>query len=152
MSTEPSLQTLVGMRVSLVWFSDYSICYVELGALSARKVLPNGLTGNPFGNATVFLGYDWLVKTSLEELSRLALHANAKKRDVLTAKMIGQTIESACLSAPGLEIEIRLSNGITLMSASSNDEEPTWDVGFDGYSAGVLGVEKRMLRFLSESR
>jgi hypothetical protein len=140
------------MSVSHVWFSDYSICYIELGALSAGRVLPNGLTGSPFGEATVFLGYDWLVKSEREELSRLALHANVNERDVLAAKMIGQTIELASLSATGLEIEITLSDGVTLSSVSSNNEHPTWDVGFDGYSAGVLGIEDRMLRFRSGNR
>jgi hypothetical protein len=122
------------MRVSHVWFSDYSICYIELGTLSDGRVLPNGLTGNPFGEATVFLGYDWLVKSGTKAFSRLALHAHVHERDVLGAKMIGQTIESACLDEAGLEIEIGLSNGVILMSASSNDEDPTWDVGVNGYS------------------
>lgn len=152
MDTEPSLQALVGMNVSHAWFSDYSICYIELGALSAGRVLPNGLTGSPFGEATMFFGHDWLVKFEREELSRLALHANVNERDVLTARMIGQTIELASVNVTGLEIELSLSNGVTLMSVSSSNEDPTWDVGFDGYSAGVLGVENRMLRFRSGTR
>jgi hypothetical protein len=127
---EHSLQALVGMRVSHIWFSDYSICYVELGALSAGRVLRNGKTGNPRGEASVFLGYDWLIKSGYEELSRLELHANMDERDVLASKMIGQTIDSACLGATRLEIEIGISNGVVLKSASSFDEDPTWNVQF----------------------
>lgn len=128
MGTEPSLQALVGMSVSHIWFSDYSICYIELGALSAGRVLRNGRTGSPSGEATVFLGYDWLIKSGREELSRLELHANVDERDVLASRMIGQTIESACLDATRLEIEIGISNGVILVSASSFDEDPTWHV------------------------
>jgi hypothetical protein len=127
------------MRVSHVWFSDYSICYIEFGTLSAGRVLPNGLTGRPFGEATLFLGYDWLLKSGPEELSRLELHANVNERDVLAAKMTGETIELARLGETGLEIEIRLSNGIILVSVSSDDEDPSWDVGFDGHRGAIYG-------------
>jgi hypothetical protein len=120
------------MSVSHVWFSDYSVCYIELGTLFAGRVLPNGLTEHPFGEATVFLGYDWLLKSGSGELSRLELHVNVDKRNVLAAKMIGETIELARLGETGLEIEIGLSNGMILVSVSSNDEDPSWDVGFDG--------------------
>jgi hypothetical protein len=135
------------MSVSLVWFSDYSICYIEFGMLSAGRVLPNGLTGHPFGETTLFLGYDWLIKSGPGELSRLELHANVNQRDVLAAKLIGETIELACLGETGLEIKIGLSNGMILRSVSSNDEDPSWDVAFNGYGGGVLGIEDRMLRF-----
>jgi hypothetical protein len=125
------------MSVSHVWFSDYSICYIESGTLSAGRVLPNGLTGHPFGEATVFLGYDWLLKSAPGELSRLKLHANVNERNLLAAKMIGETIELARLGETGLEIEIGLSNGMILVSVSSNDEDPSWDVGFDGSRRAV---------------
>lgn len=118
------------MSVSHIWFSDYSICYVELGALSAGRVLRNGATGYPSGEATVFLGYDWRIKSGHEELSRLELHVDLDKRDALASKMIGQTIESACLGATRSEVEIGISNGLILISASSFDEDPTWGVQF----------------------
>jgi hypothetical protein len=104
------------MSVSHVWFSDYSICYIESGTLSAGRVLPNGLTGHPFGEATMFLGYDWLLKSGPGEFSRLELHANVDKRNVLAATMIGEAIEFACLDETGLEIEIGLSNGMILVN------------------------------------
>jgi hypothetical protein len=76
----------------------------------------------------VFLGYDWLIRFGPEELSRLRLHADLNKRDVLASKMIRQTVESACVDAIRAEIEVRLLNGIRLMSTSTFDEDPTWDV------------------------
>jgi hypothetical protein len=140
------------MSVSHVWFSGYSVCYIEFGTLSAGRVLPNGLTGHPFGEATLFLGYDWLLKSGPAALSRLELHANVNERDLLAAKMIGETIELACLGETGLEIEIGLSNGMILMSVSSDDEDPGWDVGFDGYRGGVLGIEDGSLQFRTGRR
>lgn len=131
MDARPSPQTIVGMRVSDVWFSDYSICYMELGHLFPGRVLPNGSTSHPVGEITVFLGYDWSAVIAGVEVSRMAYHAHRDERDTLVASVVGATIESASLVEPDMEIEIGLSTGVLLKSASTDNERPDWDVGFN---------------------
>lgn len=138
--------------MSHVWFSDYSVCYIELGALSAGPVLRNGLIGNPTGEVTVFLGYDWLAKAGGPQRSRLELHTKLDEREKLAAKMVGQTIESIGVVEPDLQIEIGLSAGMTLTSVSSDDENPNWDVRFNKYREGILRIEDRKVQFRRGSR
>ena len=83
----PLLQTLVGEVISHVWFSDYSICYLELGELKAGRKLPNGRIGSPSGEFTLFLGYDWQAEISGHSSYRLDFHANEFERESLVTKL-----------------------------------------------------------------
>lgn len=152
MGTEPSLQTLVGMSVSHIWFSDHSVCYIELGTLSSGRVRRDGLVENSVGEVTVFLGYDWSAKSAGFKVMRKEFHTHTNERDALTARIVGATIESVCLAEHGLEIEIGISTGDTLTSASSKGEEPNWDVGFNSYRDGWLHIEDRRLQFSTGNR
>ena len=147
MVTLPSFKTLSGMLVSHVWFSDHSICYLELGPLAPGRVRPNGSVGNPVGEVTVFLGYDWLVKSASSKAFRKDLHENKNERDALVIKIIGATVESTSLFESSLEIEIHLSSGLTLVSFSTDDDGPDWNVGFNGYRNGWLNIEGGRLQF-----
>lgn len=119
------------MRVSHVWFSDHSICYLELGALAPGRMRKNGTVGNPRGEATVFMGYDWFIKGSDFEFSRKDLHPQQDKLDALTNKIVGASIESASLSEGGNELEISLSVGYTIASISPDNDGPDWSVTFN---------------------
>lgn len=147
MSTEPSLQTLAGMLVSHVWFSDYSICYLELGSLSPRRSRPNGSAGNAVGEVTVFLGYDWGVERAGVALSRIELHKHENERDALVASMLGAPILTASLAEPGMEMKIGLSTGVIITTASSEGEDPDWNVVFRRFRNGWLHIQGGRLQF-----
>ena len=133
--------------MSHIWFSDHSICYLELGALAAGGVRSNGSIGNPVGEVTVFLGYDWEAKSPGLKVTRKFSHAHKDEQNALKARILGATVSSATLSEYGLQSQICLSSGVALSSASPEDEEPDWDVGFNGYRDGWLGIEGGKLHF-----
>lgn len=133
--------------MSHAWFSDYSICYLELGSLGPGRVRPNGSVGNPRGEICVFLGYDWLVQSASAKFVRLDLHEDKAERDALFARIIGATVASASLCEDGLEIELRLSTGLTLQSVSTDDDGPDWGLGFHGELDGWLVTKNGSLQF-----
>lgn len=87
--------------------------------------------GNPRGEATVFMGYDWFIKGSELEFSRKDLHPQQNKLDALANKIVGASIEFASLSEGGNELEIALSMGYTLASISPDNDGPDWSVTFN---------------------
>lgn len=133
MGKEPCIESLAGMLLSHIWFSDHSICYLELGKLAPGLAKSNGSIGNPVGEVTVFLGYDWFVKTPRSKVTRQYFHKHQNERDELVTKNIGATIESAFFSERGEEIEILTSTGDILISASSVTGQSDWKVEFNGY-------------------
>jgi hypothetical protein len=134
------------MRVSHIWFSDHSICYLELGSLTPGRVQRNG-SRNSAGEVTIFLGYDWSAQSAGLNVLRKDFQKHKDERDALVARILDATIKSVSLAGHGSEIEICISTGVTLISASSEGEEPDWDVGFNGYRDGRLGIEGGKLRF-----
>jgi hypothetical protein len=124
----PSFLALIGEPVNHVWFSDYSICYLELGELKPGRTLPNGQLGSPSGEFTLFLGYDWNVEFGGLHRSRLDLHGNDIERESLMAQFQGAVVRSVDLVAGSSEIEIRLSTNIVLRTASADGEDPSWSI------------------------
>jgi hypothetical protein len=96
---------------SHVWFSDHSICYLELGSLGPGRVRPNGSVGNPRGEVTVFMGYDWLVTGPDFSKSRKDLHPQQKDLETIVEKIIGARVELAIIGLDD-DIEISLSTGL----------------------------------------
>lgn len=143
----PSIQVLVGEIVSHVWFSDYSICYLEFGALKAGARLPNGRLGNPSGEFTLFLGYDWVSEVCGLHRTRLELHANALTRDSLAAMLQGTVVRSVNLVAGSSEIELCFSTDIVVRTASDEAGDPSWIITFDKHIQGYLCIEDRELKF-----
>ena len=103
--------------------------------------------GNPTGEVTIFLGYDWIAKNAESELGRRDVHQNKHELDALVAVVLGASVECACLGKEGMEIEISLSTGVTLFSASLDLEGPDWDVGFNKNRRGWLHVKGGRLQF-----
>lgn len=90
----------------------------------------NGTVGNPRGEVTVFLGYDWLATSSGYLISRKEIHMHDVDLKALTVKVVGAMIESASLSEHSNELEISPSTGYVLASFSS-DNETDWSVCFN---------------------
>jgi len=143
----PSIQTLVGEVISQVWFSDYSICYLELGILKAGRILPNGRIGTPSGEFTVFLGYDWKAQVNGFDKSRLDFHTNDVERASLVASLQGAAIRTIELRTSDSEIEICLSTGMTILTVSNEDDDPSWSIRFDKQFQGHLCIEDHKLEF-----
>lgn len=146
---QPSVRILVGEIISHVWFSDYSICYLELGALKAGLKLPNGIVGNPDGEFTLFLGYDWTSEVSGQVKTRLDFHANESERELFVAKLHNAVIRSVDLITENCEIEIGLSTGVVLRTVSDKADGPDWSIKFDKQVQGYLCVKNRKLMFES---
>jgi hypothetical protein len=141
------IQTLVGEVISHIWFSDYSICYLELGALKAGRKLRNGRIGNPRGEFTVFLGYDWRAEIAGRSRSRLDFHAKEFERVALVTKLEGAVIRSIELMAENFEIEIGLSTDVVLRTISDKGGDPDWSIKFDKQVQGYLCIENHELKF-----
>jgi hypothetical protein len=143
----PLVQSLIGEVVSHVWFSDYSICYLELGALGAPRKLPNGRVGSPNGEITVFLGYDWKSELAGLQRSRLDFHANQTERESLVSKLQGAVVRTVELIAASAELEIGLSTGIILRTTSDEGEDPDWSIKINKQVQGYLCIENQELKF-----
>jgi len=128
MTNTPSLQDVVGEMVSHPWFSDYSICYLELGALKAGKQYANGRVGYPRGQFSIYLGGDW-------------------EAEAFVASIRGAVIQAVALVEGSFELEIRLSTGAVLRTISECPDEPEWDVRFDNQVRGRLFFRDGELTF-----
>jgi hypothetical protein len=131
LAADLSLQRLHGLRISHVWFSDHSVCYLELGRLGPGRIRPNGSVGNPRGEATLFMGYDWLVTGTDFAKSRADLHPRQDELETIMKKVLGAQVELATLSETNDEIEIFLSTGLKLLSVCHDNDGPDWSVNFN---------------------
>ena len=122
------VQSLVGEKVSYVWFSDYSICYLELGELQGGRRLPNDRVGSPRGEITVFLGYDWESTFSCVRKSRLNLHAHRGERNSLVSMVQGAVVCTVKVVETDGELEIGLSTGVVLLTISDQGADPDWSI------------------------
>ena len=143
----PLVQSLTGQVISHVWFSDYSICYLELGVLRAGRKLPNGRIGSPEGEFTVFLGYDWRSEFNGLQRSRLDFHANEADRKSLVSKLHGAVVLTVELIAASAELEIGLSTGVVLRTVSDEGDDPDWCIGIHKKVQGYLCIENQKLKF-----
>lgn len=150
MNHVPSIQALIGESISYVWFSDYSICYLELGVLKEGRKLPNGRNGRPNGEITVFLGYDWNAEIGGMRRSRLELHSSSLERDSFAEQLHGAIIQSVELMAETNEIELRFSSGMTLRTSSDVGEVPSWGINFERPVQGHLCVINQALGFVAK--
>ena len=148
MTNTPSLQDVVGEMVSHPWFSDYSICYLELGALKAGRQYANGHVGNPSGQYSIYLGDDWEAEYSGQHRSRRQLHASSDEEyEAFVASIRGAVIQAVALVEGSFELEIRLSTGVVLRTISECPDEPEWDVRFDNRVRGLLFFSDGELSF-----
>lgn len=144
---EPSIQNLVGQVLADMWFSDYSICYLELGELQPHSILANGRVGSPRGQFTIFLGYDWSAEFAGLHKTRLELHAHPSERDLLVERLLGTSIQKIDVISDDLELEISFASGVVLRTRSSEGDQSDWSVRFSGSLNGYLHVQERPLTF-----
>lgn len=147
----PSLQVLLGKTISHVWFSDYSVCYLELGLLQPGKTRPDGSPDNPVGDYTLFLGYEWAVNASERFLLRKEIHSCEQEKIWLVDKLQGSVIKSIEVGSKNCELEIDLSTGIKLKTLSNDSNNPDWDVRFNNLNS-YLYIDDKEMKFFHESK
>jgi hypothetical protein len=130
------------MTISHVWFGFGSALFLELGALSERK-RKDGSIGNPQGEITVMVDFDWRV-----ELQRSILggsNDSKRRRTSISKKLLGTTIISVQVIGRIPELQLQLANGLWIVTFSHDKGQPTWAVGFKALGLGWLCVKRGKL-------
>lgn len=110
------LAGFVGRTVASVWFSDYSVMYLEFGEVIAPR------RNNPQHEQTIFLGYDWIL--DLPDSGRVQRFDRDDTR--VDALLRGQKLLSIDLEADG-ELKIVFGSGSVLRTKTEDDGGPDWD-------------------------
>ena len=139
----PTLEMLVGKRVSHVWLGDYSALYVELGELSPGRIRRNGSIGNPRGEITIYVGFDWRI----EKIKSIVggRNASTKKRCSIVEGLLQRTVETVEISSRIPELQIQFSSGLWLVTFNPNAGQPNWSIGFNALGLGHLCVNRGSL-------
>jgi hypothetical protein len=131
------------MTVSHVWFGHGSALFLELGILSPGKKRKDGSIGNPQGEITVMVDYDWRVE---RQRSILGGSSDSPKRRVsISNKLLNVTITSAQTVGRIPELQLQFSNGLWVVTFSHDEGQPTWAVGFKSLGLCWLCVERGKL-------
>ena len=109
------LQRFEGRVVESVWFSDYSIMYLELGEVvdAARN--------HPQHEHSIFLGYDWVLQLQDGEVLERLAREDAR----VDACLRGQPILSVCV-VDDQALRIDFADGARLQSRSRVGDPPEW--------------------------
>lgn len=128
------------MTVSHVWFGHGSALFLELGALSdGRKRRKDGSVGNAQGEITVMVDFSWRVE---RQRSILCGSGDSKKSWASASKkLLGASVLSAQVVGRIPELELKLSNGLWLVTFTHYEGQPTWAVGFKALGLGWLCVK-----------
>ena len=139
----PTLEMLVGKKVSHVWFGDYSALYIELGELSLGKVRRNGTTGNPRGEITIYVGFDWRIEKAKSIVGGKNL--SRKKRRSIIGGLPQRTIEKIEIVGRIPELQIQFSSSLWLITFNLSASQPDWSIGFNAMGLGHLCVNRGSL-------
>lgn len=117
---------LVGMEVSHLWKGYGTAIFLEFGALSPGRGLPNGSPGNPVGQISIGIEWSWRIEdaTSIvcgswseQELWEPAFDLIRKSR-VSALSLFGRLPE----------IDLALDGGRHLVSFATAEGQPQWSL------------------------
>jgi len=129
MKPETLLNTLVGMPVSHVWFSDYSVFYLELGELTpSTQRRRDGSLMNPHGEARIYAGFDWRIERSHSICC--GRHDSVTRRESVIRSLVGTVVTEANVSGRVHELSIGFSNGLWLATFDMSPGGPEWHILF----------------------
>lgn len=133
----PSIGLLINKPVSCVWLGDYSALYLECGALSPGRLRRDGSVGNPVGEITVYLGFEWLIK---QDGSLLKSDTRPVPIQSIVGQLSGVIIISAGLCAKRKNLELVFSHSSRLVTLSGDENDPEWSVSFNTNPLGHLSI------------
>ena len=138
------IESLLGRRISHAWLS-HSALYLELGPLSPGRQLKRGGVGNPRGQLSIFVGYEWRIERLMSILGGSG--TNPRRRNNLVTQLIEQNIETVQTIGRLPELYLGLSSGLSLVTFSTESGQPEWGVHFNEGNSGYLGVKRGSIRF-----
>ncbi len=147
MKHEELLSKMIGMSVSHVWFSDYSVVYFELGVLTPSEMKRrDGSLMNPRGQMAIYAGFDWRIE---RPQSVFCSRDSSKKQRVSACQsLVGTQITEAMLYGRVPELSVGFSSGLWLATFSLSRGDPEWTVSFKdlgihlSIKRGRLTIEK----------
>ncbi|HMW17907.1 MAG TPA: hypothetical protein PKN13_11795 [Accumulibacter sp.] len=138
-----SLNSLVGLPVSHVWFGHGSALFLELGPLSESR-LQDGSLANPKGSVTVMADFGWRIE---KPRSIACGSGDSKARCTAVArKLVGAMIADAQVVGRIPELYLEFSSGLWLQTFSHYQGQPTWTIFFNARGCGSLCVKAGQLR------
>ncbi|HPP47349.1 MAG TPA: hypothetical protein PLF25_07620, partial [Accumulibacter sp.] len=104
-----SLNSLVGLPISHVWFGHGSALFLELGPLSVSR-LQDGSPANPKGSITVMADFGWRIE---KPRSIACGSGDPKSRcNAVARKLVGAMIADAQVIGRIPELYVEFSNGL----------------------------------------
>jgi hypothetical protein len=138
-----TLASLHGLAVSRPWLSDHGVLYLELGRLKkARLSVPrsNGTRDIIKGDVTLFAGYMW--RLDGPQSIHGSNQSSPSQRERLIGKMAGREIVLVRTTASVPELEVVLSNGLTLRTFSVDAGQPHWTISWNHVPRVDLTVKR----------
>jgi hypothetical protein len=146
MKTDPTLDSLVGLAVSHIWFGDYSALYFELGELTPSKLIRrDGSSGNPRGEVTVYAGFDWRIERPRSVYG--SRDCTRRRQRSMTAKLLGAVVTSASVYGRIPELQLGFSSGMWLSTFGLSKGDPDWRISFRRPSILHLSTKNGRLSF-----
>lgn len=118
---------------------------MELGSLSKGRRRKDGSLGNPQGEITVMIDFDWRVE---RVRSILGGSHDSKVRCInISKKLIGAAVISAQIVGRLPELQIELSSRLWVVTFSHEKGQPSWTILFKKLGIGSLNVKNGTLNF-----
>ena len=128
------------MVISHTWLGHGSALFLELGTLSEGRNRKDGSVGNPQGEISVIIDFNWRVE---RQRSILGGSNDSKKRcNSISQKLLGASVISAQVVGRIPELQLQLSNGLWVVTFSHYKGQPSWAVLFKSLGLGALCVER----------
>jgi hypothetical protein len=112
---------LLGLPVSRAWRGYGSAVFLELGAMSEYEG-----TGNPRGEATVMVEWDWRVEGTRS--IRFGSSSGDRKLNRGIAALAGPAVVSIAVEGRLPELAVTLADGRELRSCAAVEGQPRWTV------------------------
>jgi hypothetical protein len=115
---------LVGIPVTHIWRGYGSAIFIELGELKPGRLLRNGTPGNPKGPFGLKIEWSWRI----EGKRRIWCGSWSDEAGWPRAfrRLLGSTVSSISLFGRLPEIDMRLSNGLHIVSMMTAEGDPQW--------------------------
>ena len=114
---------LIGLPLSRIWQGYGSAIFLEFGSVQPRR-RRDGSPGNPRGEWTLMLQRGWRI----EGKRRIwcGSWSDGERWPRVFSRLEGATVVSASLFGRLAEINLRLSNGLSILSMTTQESDPDW--------------------------